>query len=278
MVGKFLKEKISVQGTEITVLSHKAAGDFISLIDIARYQNPLEPKDVVLNWMRLRNTIEYLGVWERLNNPNFKDEKFEIFLYEAGANAFTLSPKRWIDATGAVGIVLSSGKSGSVFAHKDIALKFASWVSAEFEMHIIKECQRVKANKKGNIHIPIDYNISGILAKVDHKEHTKALYEGTTKPEPAEKKQAPPVYTDEADILNTVLFGMTEAEWRRENPDIEGSIRDHATIEQKLVLVNLENTNALYISKGMSQSERIIKLSRLAALHLSAVIGASTTK
>jgi hypothetical protein len=265
MHEKTLKGKITAKGTEITVLSSGTLDDLISLTDIARYKNALEPKDVVSNWMRLRNTIEYLGIWEQLNNPNFKGVEFDAFLHEAGANSFTLSPQRWIETTNAIGIVSRSGRGGGTFAHKDIAFKFASWISAEFELYIIKDYQRLKADE--NSRISLDWNVRRILAKVNYRIHTDAIRDNLIPPE-LTSTQKSYVYADEADLLNTALFGVSALEWRRANPDKDGNMRDHATIEQLLVLANLENVNALFISKGMVQEERIAELNRLAIQQL----------
>lgn len=269
MTNKTFKGKISAKGTDISVLSQGNDDDYISLTDIARYKNPEEPKNVVSNWMRLRNTIEYLGLWETLNNPDFKGIEFDAFLHEAGANAFTLSPQRWIEATNAIGISSRSGRGGGTFAHKDIAFKFAAWISAEFELYIIKDYQRLKADE--NSRISLDWNVKRILAKVNYRIHTDAVRDNLIPPK-LTPKQKSFVYADEADVLNTALFGMTAAEWRKANPDKSGNMRDYATIEQLLVLANLENVNALYIGNGMPQPERLQKLSRMAREQLTALL------
>jgi hypothetical protein len=232
-------------------------------------KNSFEPKDVVANWMRLRNTIEYLGVWEQLNNPNFKGVEFDAFLHQAGANAFTLSPQRWIDATDAIGIESRSGRGGGTFAHKDIAFKFASWISVEFELYIIKDYQRLKTNE--NSRISLEWNVNRILSKVNYQIHTNAIKENLI-PLELSSKQKSFVYADEADVLNVALFGMTAAQWRKDNLDNQGNIRDYATIEQLLVLANLENVNALYISQGVSQCQRVVELNRLAREQLSLML------
>ena len=275
MVDKTFKGKISVKGTEITVLSKGTDDDYISLTDIARYKNPEFPADVVKNWLRLRSTIDYLGLWEQLHNPNFKLVEFDQFRNEAGSNAFVLSPQKWIDSTNAIGMNSKSGRYGGTFAHKDIAFKFAAWISVEFELYVIKDYQRLKADE--NSHISLDWNVKRILAKVNYKIHTDAIRDNLLPPK-LTAKQKSFVYADEADLLNTALFGMTAAEWRRANPDKTGNMRDHATIEQLLVLANLENINALYISKEMPQPERLVELNQLARIQLSAIIGTSGVK
>ena len=275
MADKAFKGKITAQGTEITVLSQGRDDDFISLTDIARYKNPEEPNVVVANWLRGRNTIEYLGIWEQLYNPEFKPLEFEGFKAAAGANAFTLSPMKWISSTNAIGMSVKSGRGGGTFAHKDIAFKFASWISAEFELYVIKDYQRLKADE--NSRISLDWNVRRILAKVNYKIHTDAIRDNLIPPE-LTARQRTFVYADEADLLNTALFGLSAAEWRKANPSKTGNMRDDATIEQLLVLANLENINALYIEKGMPQSERITELNRLARLQLAAIIGTSGVK
>ena len=275
MADKIFKGKIRAKGTEIAVLSKGADDDYISLTDIARYKNPHEPKDVVAGWMRLRNTIEYLGIWERLNNADFKGVEFDAFLHEAGSNAFTLSPQRWIDTTCAIGIVSRSGRGGGTFAHKDIAFKFAAWISAEFELYVIKDYQRLKTDE--NNRMSLDWNVKRLLAKVNYKIHTNAIRDNLLPPK-LTARQKSFIYADEADLLNVALFGITAAEWRRENPDKPGNMRDYATIEQLLVLANLENINALYIGKRMSQSERVVELNDIARVQLSAITGITDIK
>jgi KilA-N domain len=269
MADKTFKGKISAKGTEISVLSQGNDDDYISLTDIARYKNPEEPSAVIANGLRNRNTIEFLGIWEQLYNPNFKPLEFEGFKVEAGLNAFTLSPMKWVNSTNAIGIIVKPGRGGGTFAHKDIAFEFASWISNEFKLYIIKEYQRLKADE--NSRISQDWNIKRILAKVNYRIHTDAIRDNLIPPE-LTPKQRSFVYADEADLLNTVLFGMTATEWRKVNPDKSGNMRDYATIEQLLVLANLENINALYIAKGMPQPKRLQELSDMARQQLTALL------
>ena len=275
MADKTFKGKICAKGTEITVLSKGTEDDYVSLTDIARYKNTEFPSDVIQNWMRLRGTVEYLGLWERLHNPNFNYLEFEVIEREAGKNSFVLTPKKWIETTRAVGMASKQGRYAATFAHKDIAFKFASWISAEFELYIIKDYQRLKADE--NSRISLDWNVKRILAKVNYKIHSDAVRDNLLPPK-LTAKQKSFIYADEADLLNTALFGITAAEWRRAHPDKTGNMRDHATIEQLLILANLENINALYISKGMPQSERLVELNQLARVQLSAIVGTSSVK
>ncbi|MDR3159348.1 MAG: KilA-N domain-containing protein [Zoogloeaceae bacterium] len=275
MADKSFKGKITAQGTKITVLSQGTNDDYISLTDIARYKNAEDPNGVIANWLRNRNTVEFLGIWEQLYNLNFKPLEFEGFRREAGLNAFTLSPMKWIKSTDAIGMTVKAGRGGGTFAHKDIAFEFASWISAEFKLYIIKDYQRLKADE--NSRISLDWNVRRILAKVNYRIHTNAIRDNLMPPE-LTSRQRSFVYADEADLLNVALFGQTAAEWRKANPGKGGNMRDHATIEQLLVLANLENVNALYIGKGMAQKERITELNRLARQQLTQLLGNSSVK
>lgn len=251
---KPVKEVIHAKDTEITVLSYVNADDYISLTDIARYKNPEFPADIVKNWMRMRNTIEFLGLWEELNNPEFKLVEFDQFKNDAGSNAFVLSPQKWIKSTNAIGMVSKSGRyGGGTFAHKDIAFQFASWISPEFKLYIIKDYQRLKEDESHRL--ALDWNVNRVLAKTNYRIHTDAIKETLIPPE-LPKEQHRFVYADEADVLNVALFGMTAKQWRAANPGVKGNIRDFATIEQLLVLVNLESMNALLLQQGKSQEER----------------------
>jgi len=275
MADKTFKGKITAKGTEITVLSQGNDDDYISLTDIAKYKNLEFPADVIKNWLRTRFTIDYLGAWEQLYNPNFKLVEFDQFKSEAGTNAFVLSPQKWIESTNAIGLTSKSGRGGGTYAHKDIAFEFASWISVEFKLYIIKDYQRLKADE--NSRISLDWNVKRILAKVNYKIHTDAIRDNLIPPE-LTARQKSFVYADEADMLNVALFGQTAAEWRKANPNKDGNMRDHATIEQLLVLANLENVNALYIEKGMPQNERIAELNRIARAQMSAIISMNGVK
>ena len=260
MSVKNIKSVIHAKDTDIAVISAIGQDDYISLTDIARYRSD-EPKDVIKNWLRSKATIEFLGLWEELNNPNFKGVEFDSFRNEAGANTFTLSPQKWIDATNAIGIISRSGRYGGTYAHKDIAFEFASWVSPEFKLYIIKDYQRLKSDEAHRL--TLDWNVKRLLSKANYKLHTEAIKQNLIPPEITADKQDF-IYANEADVLNVALFGMTAAQWRKDNPELSGNMRDHATIEQLLVLANLENANAMYIEEGKSREERAILLNKLA--------------
>jgi len=258
--SKNMKVTINANGTEIAVLSSENENDYISLTDIARYKSD-EPNAVIQNWMRNKDTIEFLGLWEQLNNPNFKPIEFEGFRNEAGKNAFVLSPQKWIANTDAIGIISKSGRYGGTFAHKDIAFEFASWVSAEFKLYIIKDYQRLKSDE--NSRLSLNWNVNRMLSKINYKIHTDAIKEKLI-PENVSKRHEGITYATEADVLNVALFGKTAKEWRTENPDLDGNIRDNATLQQLIVMANLESLNAEFIKQGLSQKERLLKLNKIA--------------
>jgi hypothetical protein len=249
--------KINVQQTDVTILKINE-DDYISLTDIAKFKSD-DPTAVIANWMRNRNTIEYLGIWETLYNADFKPLEFEGFRTEAGLNAFTLSPQKWIDATNAKGIISKSGRYGGTFAHKDIAFKFAAWISIEFELYFIKEFQRLKEEEQKQI----GWTAKRELAKINYHIHTDAIKQNLI---PAEltREQINYVYAGEADVLNMALFGMTAKQWRDANPDLKGNIRDYAGINELICLSNMENLNAVFITQNMPQSERLVKLNQIA--------------
>ena len=258
-----VKSTINANGIEIRVSSTNES-DYISLTDIAKYRSD-DPNAVIQNWLRNRNTIEFLGLWEKLNNPNFKPLEFEGFKKEAGLNAFTLSPKKWIESTNAIGIISKSGRYGGTYAHTDIAFEFASWISPEFKLYIIKDYQRLKADES---HVKqIDWSIKREIAKSNYKIHTDAIKEKLILPT-LSNAQISHTYASEADIINVALFGITAKDWRKMNPDAKGNIRDTATIEQLIVLSNLESMNAVFIREGLSQSERLFRLNQIAIFQL----------
>ncbi len=250
-------EKITVQNTSVMIISINK-NDYISLTDIAKYKSD-DPTAVIGNWMRNRNTIEYLGIWESLYNPNFKPLEFEGFKKEAGLNAFTLSPQKWINTTAAIGIISKSGRYGGTFAHKDIAFKFASWISVEFELYIVKEFQRLKEEEQKQI----GWTAKRELSKINYHIHTDAIKHNLT-PIELTPQQVSFIYANEADILNVALFGTTAKQWREANPELKGNIRDYATINELICLSNMESLNAVFIDEGLTQRERLIKLNQIA--------------
>ena len=252
-----MAQTLTVKNTSVSVIK-VGNEDFLSLTDIARFKSD-EPNAVIANWLRNRNTIEYLGIWESLYNPNFKPLEFEGFKKEAGLNAFTLSPSKWIESTGAIGIVSKSGRYGGTYAHKDIAFKFASWISVEFELYVAKEFQRLKEEEQKQL----GWSVKRELSKLNYHIHTDAIKQNLIPPE-LTAKQKSFVYAEEADVLNVALFGITAKDWRDANPDLKGNVRDYATINQLICLSNLENLNAVFIQKGMEQSERLTELNKIA--------------
>jgi hypothetical protein len=273
-MSKAKRTSIDVQGTAIAFVSHGAA-DFISLTDIARYRNSQEPFAVINNWMRSRSTIEFLGLWEKLTNPDFKPLEFERFRNEAGSNYFVLSPQRWIESTQAIGITSKSGRYGGTFAHRDIAFEFASWISSEFKLYLIVEFQRLKDEE--NDRLKLEWNLQRTLSKINYRIHTDAIKE-TLIPPTITKSQAGFVYANEADLLNVALFGQTAKQWRDAHPDAEGNIRDHAPLEQLVVLTNLESLNSVLIRQGLSQQERLQKLNEIAITQMRTLLSDNNMK
>ena len=261
-----IKSTIHAKDIDISVITSLNNEDYISLTDIAKYKNPEFPADVIKNWLRVRSTIEFLGLWEQLHNPDFKLVEFDQFKNEAGANSFVLSPQKWINSTNAAGITSKSGRYGGTYAHKDIAFEFASWVSPEFKLYVIQDYQRLKSDESHKL--ALDWNVKRLISKANYKIHTDAIKQNLIPPNVTRKQQGF-IYANEADLLNVALFGKTASEWRKENPDKKGeNIRDYATIEQLLVLANLENTNALLIEQGLSQGERLKQLNGIAIQQL----------
>ena len=259
-MSKIKKETIEVKGFEIQIYTEDFKNDYISLTDIARYKNKEEPNVVVANWMRNFNTIEYLGIWEKLNNPEFNPLEFEGFLKEAGSNAFTLSPQKWATTTNAKGLFVKVGRGGGTFAHKDIAFKFASWISAEFELYIIKDYQRLKEDETSKL--SLTWNLHREISKINYKIHTDAIQ--TYLLNDLTDSQLGFTYASEADMLNVSLFDKTAKQWRDENKNLKGNMRDYASLNELLVLANMESYNAILIEKGLEQKERMIELRKLA--------------
>ena len=265
---KCVKAEINADGRQVSILSLGRNNDYISLTDIARYKSD-DPNDVIKNWMRGKDVIQFLGLWEKLNNPDFKPVEFDGFKMEAGTNAFTLSPQKWITATNAIGIISKAGRYGGTFAHTDIAFEFASWISAEFKLYIIKDYQRLKNDENSNS--SLGWNLNRELVKINYRIHTDAIKENLI-PESMANKLQGIVYANEADILNVSLFGKTARQWRDENPVLTGNIRDYATYHQLIVLINLESMNAELIKMGLSQNERVLRLNKMAIEQMSLLL------
>lgn len=264
MAKKPVKETIHAKGVDITIYTEDFQNEFISLTDIARYKSD-EPFIVINNWMRGKDTIEFLGLWEQLHNPDFKPIEFDRFRKEAGYNAFTLSPQKWIENTNAIGIVSKSGRYGGTFAHSDIAFEFASWISAEFKLYIIKDYKRLKNDESSKL--SLGWNLNREISKLNYRIHTDAIKENLIPPE-LSPYQISITYASEADVLNVALFGVTAKQWRDENPDKSGNIRDYASLNQLLVLANMESYNAILIEQGKPQPERLQLLNKLAIRQL----------
>ncbi len=259
---------IQVKGSEITIFQGEFY-DYISLTDLAKYKDTEHTDDIIKNWMRNRNTLELLGFWETLYNPDFKPVEFDGFRKQAGLNSFVMTPKKWIESTNAIGIISKSGRYGGTFAHKDIAFEFASWISIEFKLYVIKEFQRLKDDE--NDRLKLNWSFQRTLAKVNYHIHTDAIKMNLI-PSELTKKQISFVYADEADILNMALFGKTALQWHGENPNAQGNIRDFATIEQLVVLSNLESINAMLIHQGFPQTERLAKLNQIAISQMNSLL------
>lgn len=268
------QQKIIVKGIEIVTFK-KNESDFISLTDIAKYKGIIETGDVIKNWMRNRSTIEFLGLWEKLNNPHFKPVEFDRFKNEAGSNNFVLSPSKWILVTNAIGLITRQGRGGGTYAHKDIAFEFASWISAEFKLFLIKEFQRLKEEE--NLRLILGWDIKRTLAKINYRIHTDAV-KAHLIPKNISKNQMNIVYASEADVLNVALFGKTAKEWRDENTSKDGNIRDYADVTQLVVLANLEGINAELIRQKLPQSERLIQLNQIAIVQMRSLLGSSSMK
>jgi hypothetical protein len=262
------KDYIIVKDTEIGLFSNEEES-YISLTDIAKYRNNKNPSQIISLWLRTYSTIEYLGLWEKLNNPNFKPHIYEGFKIESAKPQFWMSAQKWIKETEAIGITSKSGRyGGGTYAHSDIAFKFASWISAEFELYLITEFKRLKKEEQNRL--SLEWNLQRTLSKINYRIHTDAIKE-TIIPKIVSKKQITFVYANEADLLNVALFGNTAKEWRDSNPDLNGNIRDYATLEQLIVLSNMESINALLIRQGIPQGERLIQLNNVAIMQLKSI-------
>ena len=258
-MSKVKKETIEAKGFAIQIYTEDFKNDYISLTDIARYKSD-EPFIVINNWLRSKDNIQFLGLWESMHNPDFKPIEFDRFRNEAGSNAFTLSPQKWIEKTNAIGIVSKSGRYGGTFAHSDIAMEFASWISPEFKLYIIQDYKRLKSDE--NSRLSLGWNLNREISKINYKIHTDAIKEYLLKD--LTNEQLSYKYASEADMLNVALFNKRAKQWREENPDLKGNMRDYASLNELLVLANMESYNAILIGKGMEQKERMIELRKLA--------------
>ena len=253
------KERIKANGFSIQIYTEDCKNDYISLTDIARYKSD-EPFIVINNWLRSKDSIQFLGLWESINNPDFKPHEFDRFKTEAGSNAFTLSPQKWIEKTKAIGIVSKSGRYGGTFAHSDIALEFASWISPEFKLYIIQDYKRLKSDE--NSKLSLNWNLNREISKINYKIHTNAIKEYLL--QDLTNEQLSYKYASEADMLNVTLFNKKAKEWRSEHPELKGNMRDYASLNELLILANMESYNAILIGKGIPQKERMTELRKLA--------------
>lgn len=259
-MSKIKKDTIKAKGFSIEVYTEDFQNDYISLTDIAKYKNDDDPRFVIQNWMRNRDTLEYIGLWEVLNNPDFNRVQFDTFRNEAGLNRFTMTPKKWIESTNAIGIVSKAGRYGGTYAHSDIAMEFASWISPEFKLYIIQDYKRIKLDE--NSRLSLTWNLHREISKINYRIHTDAIKNYLMND--LTDEQLGFKYASKADMLNVALFNKRAKQWREENPDLKGNIRDHASLEELLVLANMESYNAILIEKGIEQKERMIELRNLA--------------
>jgi len=266
--------KMVVKGKDVLLFS-KEHIEYISLTDMAKSKDPERTNYIVQNWMRNRNTIEFIGLWEVIHNPNFKRIEFDAFRKEAGLNSFSLTPQRWVERTNAVGIISKSGRYGGTFAHQDIAFEFASWISAEFKLYLLVEFQRLKEEEAKTK--SLEWNMQRTLAKVNYKIHTDAVKEHLV-PTKITKEQENFIYASEADLLNVALFGKTAKEWRNHNAGKEGNVRDYSTLEQLVVLSNLESINSVLIEQGLPQNVRLKKLNEVAISQMRSLLESSAVK
>ena len=271
-MSKAKQSTIEVQGADITVLS-KEKGDYISLTDMAK---KFGDDVLIYSWMRNRNTLELIGIWEQIHNPDFKGLEFETFRKQAGLNSFSLTPRKWIDATGAIGFQSRAGRyGGGTYAHRDIAFEFGSWLSPEFKLYLIKEFQRLKDDE--NRRLSLAWNLNRTLSKLNYRIHTDAVKAHLIPPE-VTPAQAAITYANEADLLNVALFGQTAKQWRDANPKLEGNMRDHATIEQLLVLANIEGMNAEFIHMALPQGDRLKRLNQIAIRQMQTLTASSALR
>lgn len=274
MTKKPIKETIHAKGIDIGIYTTDFENEFISLTDIAKYRNEDDPRFVIQNWMRNRNTIEFLAVWEELHNSNFNRVQFEAVRNEAGLNRFVMTPTKWTELTGAIGIISKAGRYGGTYAHSDIAMSFATWLSPEFQLYITKDYRRLKSDE--NSRLSLNWNLNREVAKLNYRIHTDAIKKKLIPPE-LTSEQISYTYANEADMLNVALFGKTAKQWRDANPGKKGNVRDDASIQQLLVLANMESYNAILIEKGKTQSERLMLLHELAVRQMKTMMSLNMT-
>jgi hypothetical protein len=269
-----MKREIKTLGINI-VIAKKNQEDYLSLTDIARFKNKDHTDDVIKNWLRNRFTIELIGLWEQINNPQFNSVEFDGFRKESGLNSFVLTPKKWIESTNAIGIISTPGRYGGTFAHKDIAFEFASWISVEFKLYMIKEFQRLKEAESN--HQNLQWSVQRAISKINYQIHTDAIRENLI-PSSLTKEQTKIIYANEADLLNMALFGTTAQEWKIQNPHFDGNIRDQATLEQLVVLSNMESINALLIKQNRCSEDRILQLNQVAISQMKSLLTSKSLK
>ena len=267
MANKIVREIIHAKGIDIGIYTKDFENEYISLTDIAKYRNDNDPRFVIQNWMRNRNTVEFLAVWEELHNPDFNRVQFDTFRNEAGLNRFTMTPQKWIDSTNAIGIISKSGRYGGTYAHYDLAMEFASWISPEFKLYIIQDYKRLKEDE--NSKLSLAWNLNREISKINYKIHTDAIKEYLLKD--LTNEQLSYKYASEADMLNVALFNKRAKQWREENPELMGNMRDYASLNELLVLANMESYNAILIGKGIEQKERMMELRKLARTQLTSL-------
>lgn len=264
-MAKVKSDTLHVKGIDVGIYTEDYRNEYISLTDIARFRNSDDPRFAIQNWMRNRNTIEFLGLWESLHNPNFNRVQFDTFRTEAGLNRFVMTPSKWVENTGSIGITAKAGRYGGTYAHSDIAMEFASWISAEFKLYLMKDYRRLKFDE--NSRLSLSRNLNREISKLNYRVHTNAIQQNLLPPDLTREQQSF-VYADEADMLNVALFGLTAAQWRSQNQGCKGNIRDYASLQQLLVLANMESYNALLIEQKLPQTERLQMLRQMAVRQL----------
>ncbi len=272
MPSKIVSEKMNVKGLEIGIYTNDFENEYISLTDIARYRNSDDPRFIIQNWMKNRHTVEFLAAWEAIHNPNFKRVQMHTFLEQVSSNRFVMTPEKWISGVDAIGVEVRRGRGGGTFAHSDIAMSFAAWISPEFQLYLMKDYRRLKEDESSRL--SLNWNLNRAIAKLNYRIHTDAIRENLIPPE-LTKEQIAQTYASEADLLNVAIFGKTASEWRTEDRGRKGNIRDYASIQQLLILANLESYNSILIQQGeKDQGKRLIKMREMVVSQLRALKGA----